>query len=141
MDRHDFQIAPCQLSSTKAMGLASLFQSEWPEFTFKDYSSKLPSPLIAECDGRLIGGLAYSFYEEPGSEKRVIWLNAVFVIDEFRGCGVASQLIARSLDFISSHQQKTLYAYTNVPTLYEGLGWIEIPAEAEPQHKVMGKSL
>lgn len=89
----------------------------------------------------VMGGLAYSRFKEPHHGDEVIWINAVFVSAEHRGKGIASQLITAGVSQLLESSQDYLYAYTNVPTLYQSLGWAEVDIESEPDHKVMYISL
>ena len=138
---HDFKLLKCDAESSLQSDLESLFRSEWLDFTFDGYSSGLPSPLVVFSGKRVIGGLAYTFYQEPNSSNVVIWLNAVFVLPEFRGHGIASQLINGALQQLSSHQQDILYAYTDIPDLYLSLNWSQVNVETELNHKVMSITL
>ncbi len=58
-----------------------------------------------------------------------------------RGQGIASELINRGVSQVSAATQSNLYVYTNVPSLYESLGWLAVDIESEPNHKVMKVSL
>ncbi|WP_336751910.1 GNAT family N-acetyltransferase [Aeromonas hydrophila] len=92
-------------------------------------------------DTGVIGGLAYSRFKEPHRDGEVIWINAVFVSADHRGKGIASQLINAGVSQITSSSHDYLYAYTNVPALYQSLGWSEVDIESELDHKVMQISL
>ncbi|WP_434999675.1 GNAT family N-acetyltransferase [Vibrio scophthalmi] len=134
----------CDENSPSWFALEKLFQSEWSDFLFADTCKKgaeLPPVLIALKGSEVIGGLAYSRFKEPHQESEVIWLNAVFVLPEWRGQGIASELINRGVSQLSEMQQSSLYAYTNVSPLYESLGWSIIEVESEPNHSVMSISL
>lgn len=117
--------------------LESLFQSEWQDFCFEGYSSELPSPLIAVCDDEVIGGLAYTFHPEPRGDIDVVWLNALYISSDYRGQGIASTLISESLKTITKLNQNRVYVYTNIPTLYQKLGWSFVEAETEENHHVL----
>ncbi len=93
--------------------------------------------IVALRENKVIGGLAYSRFKEPHGDSEVIWLNAVFVSNEWRGQGIASELINRGVSQVSATTQSNLYAYTNVPSLYVSLGWLSVDIESEPNHKVM----
>ncbi|NOH99387.1 GNAT family N-acetyltransferase [Vibrio sp. 99-70-13A1] len=124
--------------------LERLFQSEWSDFLFVDtykQDAQLPPVIVALRDNQVIGGLAYSRYQEPHGNCEVIWLNAVFVSPEWRGQGVASELINLGVEQALESIQSHLYAYTHVASLYESLGWSVVDIESEPNHSVMSISL
>ncbi|CAL6170129.1 N-acetyltransferase domain-containing protein [Vibrio alginolyticus] len=97
----------------------------------------LPPVIVAMKSNEVIGGLAYSRYQESHGNSEVVWFNAVYVSPNWRGQGIASELISRGVSQVTSTTQSNLYAYTNVPPLYESLGWSVVDIESEPNHKVM----
>ncbi|HBB9946807.1 GNAT family N-acetyltransferase [Vibrio parahaemolyticus] len=124
--------------------LEKLFQTEWSDFLFADtYQSEadLPPIIVALRDNEVIGGLSYSRYQEPHGNSEVIWFNALFVSLEWRGQGIASELINRGVNQVSETLQDNLYAYTNVAQLYTSLGWSVVDIEVEPNHSVVSISL
>lgn len=134
----------CDRNSQHWAELEKLFQGEWPDFTFFDTyipDTKLPPVIIALRNNEVIGGLAYSHYQEPHQTHEVIWLNAVFVCHDWRGQGIASELIRRGVRQVSANTQHHLYVYTNVAPLYQSLGWSVVDIESEPNHTVMRVSL
>ncbi|MGF1841705.1 GNAT family N-acetyltransferase [Vibrio clamense] len=134
----------CDENSPHWADLERLFQSEWSDFFFVDTykpEANLPPVLVALINNEVIGGLAYSRFKEPHGSSDVIWFNAVFVSPELRGQGIASELINRGVEQVSETLQSNLYAYTNVPPLYQSLGWSVVDIESEPNHSVMSISL
>ncbi|MEZ8825870.1 GNAT family N-acetyltransferase [Vibrio amylolyticus] len=130
----------CDESSPYWADLERLFQSEWAEFSFVDTyraKPKLPPVILAVRNNEVIGGLAYSRFQDPHGSSEVVWVNAVYVLPEWRGKGIASELINRGVSQVSATTQSNLYAYTNVPSLYESLGWLAVGIESEPNHSVM----
>ncbi|MEZ8715574.1 GNAT family N-acetyltransferase [Vibrio splendidus] len=120
--------------------LERLFQSEWSDFKFKDtYKDcvQLPPVIVVLRDNVVIGGLAYSHFQEPHQVRDVVWINAVYVDVQWRGQGIASELINRGVEQVSSTVQTQLYVYTNVMELYQGLGWSVVDIDSEANHKVM----
>ncbi len=121
-----------------------MFQIEWPDFRFANtytLGTQLPPVIIAAIGNRVIGGLAYSRFQEPHQNHDLTWLNAVFVSSEYRGRGIASELINRGVNQMPGYDQNYLYVYTNVPPLYQSLGWSVVDIESEPNHSVMSISL
>ncbi|MEZ9741667.1 GNAT family N-acetyltransferase [Vibrio splendidus] len=134
----------CDESSPYWSELERLFQSEWSDFKFKDtYKDcvQLPPVIIVLRDNVVIGGLAYSHFQEPHQVRDVVWINAVYVDAQWRGQGIASELINRGVKQVSSTVQTQLYVYTNVMELYQGLGWSVVDIDSEANHKVMSIEL
>ncbi|PTP92338.1 GNAT family N-acetyltransferase [Vibrio splendidus] len=130
----------CDESSPYWSELERLFQSEWSDFKFKDtYKDcvQLPPVIVVLRDNVVIGGLAYSHFQEPHQVRDVVWINAVYVDVQWRGQGIASELINRGVEQVSSTVQTQLYVYTNVMELYQGLGWSVVDIDSEANHKVM----
>ena len=134
----------CDESSPYWSELERLFQSEWSGFKFKDtYKDcvQLPPVIVVLRDNVVIGGLAYSHFQEPNQVRDVVWINAVYVDAQWRGQGIASELINRGVKQFSSTVQTQLYVYTNVMELYQGLGWSVVDIDSEANHKVMSIEL
>ncbi len=134
----------CDESSPYLSELERLFQSDWSGFKFKDtYKDcvQLPSVIVVLRDNVVIGGLAYSHFQEPHQVRDVVWINAVYVDAQWRGQGIASELINRGVKQFSSTVQTQLYVYTNVMELYQGLGWSVVDIDSEANHKVMSIEL
>lgn len=138
------ELISCEEDSPYLAKIESLFQSKWPDFQFCDTYKKnanLPPVLVAVINYVVIGGLAYSRFKEPNRSGEVIWVNAVFVSAEYRGKGLASQLINAGVSQVLASSQDYLYTYTNIPALYQSLGWSEVDIECTPDHKIMSVSL
>ncbi|MEZ9003467.1 GNAT family N-acetyltransferase [Vibrio splendidus] len=134
----------CDESSPYWSELERLFQSEWSDFKFKDtYKDcvQLPPVIVVLRDNVVIGGLAYSHFQEPHQVRDVVWINAVYVDAQWRGQGIASELISRGVKQVSSTVQTQLYVYTNVMELYQGLGWSVVDIDSEANYKVMSIEL
>ncbi|OEF18249.1 GNAT family N-acetyltransferase [Vibrio splendidus 5S-101] len=134
----------CDESSPYWSELERFFQSEWSDFKFKDtYKDcvQLPPVIVVLRDNVVIGGLAYSHFQEPHQVRDVVWINAVYVDAQWRGQGIASELINRGVEQVSSTVQTQLYVYTNVMELYQGLGWSVVDIDSEANHKVMSIEL
>ena len=143
----------CVQHSPHWQDLERLFQSEWADFDFKSAypeqsdptNAHLPPVIVAIRENVVIGGLAYSHFQEPHQVRDVVWINAVYVDEKWRGQGIASELIKRALqqmpDFYQSKAEEDtesyLYVYTNIPSLYLSLGWSSVDIETDPDHHVM----
>lgn len=134
----------CDESSPYWSESERLLQNEWSDFKFKDtYKDcvQLPPVIVVLRDNVVIGGLAYSHFQEPHQVRDVVWINAVYVDAQWRGQGIASELINRGVKQVSSTVQTQLYVYTNVMELYQGLGWSVVDIDSEANHKVMSIEL
>ncbi|CAK1843333.1 GNAT family N-acetyltransferase [Vibrio crassostreae] len=143
----------CDESSPYWSELEDLFQSEWSDFKFKDTYEEnvnLPPVITVLRDNVVIGGLAYSYFQEPHKVRDVVWVNAVYVDSQWRGQGIASELIKRAVaqmpEYYRSQPQSlkdstpNLYAYTNIAPLYLSLGWSIVEIATDPNHHVMSVS-
>ncbi|GLS92056.1 hypothetical protein GCM10007916_31260 [Psychromonas marina] len=145
----EIELKSCPENSPYWRDIERLFQSEWADFKLSDNylkdgyakQSSLPPVLIALNKGEVIGGLSYSLYLEPHKSSEVIWVNSVFVVQQWRGQGIASQLLERAVQQLSNNVQHRLYAYTNIPALYTSLGWFVVDIDSEPGHQVMSIAL
>lgn len=134
----------CNTGSVLAQQAEALFARQWPGFELDQSDvegANLPPILVVLESGTLIAALAFCRYEDPQQPKQVIWINALYVIDEWRRCGVAKHLLERAVDLVSTAQQSHLYAYTNVPQLYLSAGWKSLSYETESGHHVMAFDL
>ncbi|ULN65605.1 GNAT family N-acetyltransferase [Vibrio gigantis] len=141
----------CDKSSPYWSGLEDLFQRKWSDFKFKDTykdSVQLPPVIVVLRDNVVIGGLAYSYFQEPHQVRDVVWINAVFVDPKWRGQGIASELIKRAVEQMPDYYQSQpskgltskLYAYTNITPLYLSLDWSIVDIESDPDHHVVSIS-
>ncbi len=143
----------CVQHSPHWQELERLFQSEWADFEFQSAypeqsdstNTHLPPVIVVIRENVVIGGLAYSHFQEPHQVRDVAWINAVYVDEKWRGQGIASELIQRAVrqmpGFYQSKAEEDsaskLYAYTNIPSLYLSLGWSSVDIETDPDHHVM----
>ena len=143
----------CVQHSPNWQELKRLFQSEWLAFEFKSaYPEKsdptnthLPPVIVVIRENVVIGGLAYSHFQEPHQVRDVVWINAIYVDEKWRGQGIASELIKRAVEQMPAFYQwkvaessaSKLYACTNIPSLYLSLGWSSVDIETDPDNHVM----
>ena len=109
--------------------LRTLFEMEWKEidpFVGSDPSIALPSPVGAFSTEKLIGGLAFTQAPSPTDELPSTWINALFVLPEFRGRGIAHQLINYAQRLARTYSTEPLFVYTHLPALYEKSGWVAV---------------
>jgi len=108
------------------------------DFEFKSAYSEQSDPthvhltlvIVVIRENIVIGGLAYSHFQGRHQVRDVVWINAVYVDEKWRGQGIANELIKRAVQQMSAFYQSKaaedpasrLYAYTNIPSLYLSLG-------------------
>ena len=143
----------CVQHSPHWQELERLFQSEWADFEFKSAypehsdptNTHLPPVIVVIRENVVIGGLAYSHFQEPHQARDVVWINAVYVDEKWRRQGIASELIKRAVEQMpafyqsktAEHSASNLYAYTNIPSLYLSLGWSIVNINTDPDHHVV----
>ncbi|MBB6479516.1 GNAT family N-acetyltransferase [Spirochaeta isovalerica] len=120
----DYQIITADYNSPYLEQLKKWFESEWKrEYIFH---RNIPNPLIALSGERLLGGLAFTEYPNPEKEGMALWINALFVKQENRKSGIASDLISAANEMTGSVE---LYVLTHIPLLYQKSGWTIISVE------------
>ncbi|EAR08765.1 GNAT family N-acetyltransferase [Reinekea blandensis] len=115
------KIVQIEFESGEAEQLLRLLNSEWNDLSvFEKCRSGLPipRPIAVLHEGRVIGGASFTSFLEPDGNDEVIWLNALYVLPEFRGKGIASKLVDLAVSV-----SPMLYALTDIPQLYTKQGW------------------
>jgi len=118
------------ISSNSAPHLLPLlrewFVLEWGNidpFEGNEPSLIIPAPIFAVEGEKLLGGLAFSMARIPDSHEIGVWVNAVYVVPEYRGEGLGSQLVQKVKTEAAAINIKPLYAHTDIPNLYQRLHW------------------
>lgn len=108
--------------------LQNWFELEWGESDAYEHDHSRHAPLaslLALSDSNvLIGGLAFTTYPKPDDRGSGVWINALFVAPDFRGQGIASTLVRAAEAKAKAHGIADLFVYTDVPQLYQNLGWL-----------------
>jgi predicted N-acetyltransferase YhbS len=109
--------------------------AEWGEVdpfkTQSDGTVTVPLPLLAIEGQELLGGLMFSGFRKPGRDALGLWINALFVATEHRRKKIASRLIrAAELEAFRTGERE-LFALTDIPKLYENLGWQRVETSNE----------
>ena len=102
--------------------------SEWGEVESVD---NVPPPLLAIDGEELRGGLMFSRSHRPDGKGLGLWVNALFVSPEYRRKGIASLLVQAAEAEAASAGERELYALTDVPELYQNLGWQRMKSGSE----------
>lgn len=119
----DIKVKISERDSSQLSEVSDLFKQEWSDFEFGKEQPNVPPVILALSGDVVVGALAYSLFKEPQKETKVVWIDAVFVLPEYRNKGIASTLIDTSIEQLTNYKQSYLYAYTNIPELYSALGW------------------
>ena len=134
------------ISSTTAPGhltrLREWFLAEWgavDPFEGRSKEITVPPPLLAISDSELLGGLMFSSFRRPGGDELALWINALFVAPDHRRKGVASRLIRAAEAEAVSAGRRQIFALTDIPKLYQSLGWQCI--ESSNKGTVVGATL
>ena len=120
------QIISSQFNSPHLPQLYQWFINEWGEvdaFDKSKYDLPLPSPLLALDGDELVGGLSFTAYDQPNGSEMGLWINALYVHPDQRGQGIASKLIDVAEKTASESHMNELFARTDIPVLYEKIGW------------------
>lgn len=102
-------------------------ETEWGEIDPFDGNHPeivVPSPLIAVDENTsLLGGLAFSSFTNPKNIDIAVWINVVFISQDHRKKGIASQLIQAAEVDAQRLSIRELFVLTEFTDLYEKLGW------------------
>ena len=123
-----------KISSPSYKKFYSWILTEWGKvdpYPNEDLRGELPLPILAFHKKTLVGGLQFSYYNNPEYDGNGIWINAVFVEPSQRGKGIASKLIGRAEKEMSNTSQHSLFVYTDKPRLYLKRGWVILKEESE----------
>lgn len=121
-------IKPFTNNEHHAAAIAAWLWGEWeidPQESrgFLPAMADRPAALVAIVDATPVGVLAYRRRQEAFQSQLELWVNVVFVAPEFRRRGIARSLVQHGSDPAYVAPANRLYAYTDVPTLYEQCGW------------------
>jgi len=133
--------------------VADWYYDEWghfnPQFSsahisesLKKYlqDESLPQALVAMESHNPIGVAEIKFHELSLYPQYEHWLGGVYVIPEYRGNGIGSELIQHALKLAESHGVSQMYLQTLRLDggIYSGLGWTAVE---EFKHKGHAKLL
>lgn len=136
------EIRNSQLNSPHLQALYRWFIEEWGNVdTFREQKNgvSLPLPLLAFRDDALVGGLAFTGYNKPGTNVAGLWICALLVLPEHRRLGIASKLISAAEQHALNSGFDELFARSTAATLYEKQNWTTL--YEEDGNTVLRKSL
>ncbi|PIZ03452.1 MAG: hypothetical protein COY58_09295 [Gammaproteobacteria bacterium CG_4_10_14_0_8_um_filter_38_16] len=138
--------------SVVAAWYKSYWGSRFPDRTEKDWEdtisiveNQLPFTLIAiDTESNMpVGTVTLKLYGMGDYKADQAWLSSLYVVPEYRGKKIATQLIA-DIETFAKKQFREIYLYTKTDgRIYKQLGWIEIePVEFQGvSFRVMKKLL
>ena len=130
-----FHVVSSSVAPEHVRRLREWLIAEWGEVEpFKSQSDGrivVPLPLLGIEGQELQGGLMFSGFRKPGGDELGLWINALFVAPEHRRKGIASQLIRAAEAQAFRAGERELFALTNIPKLYENLGWQRVENSKE----------
>ncbi|CCN50188.1 putative Acyl-CoA N-acyltransferase [Vibrio nigripulchritudo MADA3029] len=133
-------VIECEKDSPFVEPLEALFQQSWADFTFLKsdaFSSNLPPVFAALIGEKLAGGLSFTRHQAPNSEHDAIWVNALYVLPEYRTNGIARTLLKSAERHAAKLGYSRLYAYTNVSYIYLSNGWKISETSSSSDHHVV----
>ncbi len=116
-----YKIIVSDINSNYSRVLYELLVNEWPNlspFQSVVLGLEVPKPIVALANNHVVGGLSFTRYDAPDSNKITTWINALYVSPKYRKRGIAKQLI-----YAARKSSQTLYALTEHPDLYTNAGW------------------
>jgi len=131
------EIIPLADKKEFVLELAELHHREWghlsPSLTLEKRADAIagaaglegiPSFFITISEGQLIGSAAVVEKDMATKPDLTPWLAAVYVKEDFRNQGVATNMISRCEREVVRSEKNIWYLYTEFATeLYEKLGW------------------
>ncbi|MDA1370932.1 MAG: GNAT family N-acetyltransferase [Proteobacteria bacterium] len=109
-------------------------EEEWGKVDSNDHNDEdlaIPSPLLAVTDSELLGGLGFTCFSIPGVNKTGLWVNTLLVAPEYRNIGIGEKLVLAAEAEAVRSMERELFVYTDVPGLYQKLGWIIVDDKNE----------
>ena len=106
-------------------------QTEWEIaereiLSFLSPTADRPGAIVAIQDDTPIGTLAFKRHQSSFQSSPQLWINAVYVEPDYRRRGIGRSLVRHSVDICAQRGIGQLFAYTDVPKLYLGVGWTNL---------------
>ena len=125
---HDVKIQQYVNRRQYAKLIESWFATQWnvePQETLDmlPASPGRPASLLAIHNTSLVGVLAYKRHQADFQFGPQLWVNALFVVPEFRRRGIARRLLRAGICASQVMPSQQIFVYTDVPRLYLSCGW------------------
>jgi len=107
--------------------------NEWGpiEQLYSEDTPALAMPILAFENDVLVGGMSFILYNKPGTSSKTMWINTLYIATEYRGKGIASQIILAAESVFTRWKEADMYVFTDKPSLYSKLGWQILIEEKE----------
>lgn len=102
---------------------------------------KLPVPLIALVDSKLVGVVCLTQWEQGIEKGQPHWIDVVLVAPAHRMRGIGVELVRAAEKRAKGLGVRELHALTPYPRLYLRANWIPFQSELETRDMVLKKSL
>ncbi len=99
--------------------------------TADEIATNIRSYILAKEEGALVGFCALHIHTDSLAEIR-----SLVVREDKRGKGIGESLIAKALDEAKSLGLQKVLSLTYKQSFFEKLGFVEIPKESLPEHKI-----
>ena len=96
-----------------------------------EMATNIRSYMLAYADGELVGFCALHIHTSSLAEIR-----SLVIKDGYRGKNIGSGLINKCIDEANSLGLHKVLVLTYKQSLFEKLGFVEIPKESLPEHKI-----
>jgi len=96
-----------------------------------EVATNIRSYILAKIDGQIIGYVALHIHS-----IRLAEIRSLIVSEEFRGKRVGFGLVQRALNEAKRLGVEETLVLTYLPDFFKKLGFIEIPKETIPEHKI-----
>jgi amino-acid N-acetyltransferase len=96
-----------------------------------EVATNIRSYILAKVDGQIIGYVALHIHS-----IRLAEIRSLIVSEEFRGKRVGFGLVQRALNEAKRLGVEETLVLTYLPDFFKKLGFIEIPKETIPEHKI-----
>jgi len=101
------------------------------------YRDRIPTSLVAMAGDEPVGSVSIVEQDMSTHPEMGPWLAAVFVVPEYRGRGVGSELVRRAVRRAAELGSAHVYLYTDdAPGFYVRLGWFTVAEEEYEGHRV-----
>ena len=87
-----------------------------------------------------VGFVWISRFQRPEDLSPTLWINGLYVRESHRTCGIGRSLVQLA-EKLSSDFEDELYAYTEIPEYYLGLGWGIHKGKDESGNAVVSRKL
>jgi amino-acid N-acetyltransferase len=96
-----------------------------------EIATNIRSYILAKHQGELVGFMALHIHTRDLAEVR-----SLIVKESYRGKKIGENLVEKSLDEARSLGLQRVLSLTYKQTFFERLGFVEIPKESLPEHKI-----